>query len=315
MGKLITAKTMDTDRYIYDPKAHRRFSQMTKPDIDGFNNKAEALEQIQNSISQLKEMQEVLYAQDQYAVLIIFQAMDAAGKDGTIKHVMSGVNPQGCDITSFKVPSPEELDHDFMWRCIKRLPERGKIGIFNRSYYEEVIVTRVHPKLIEYQRLPNAPKDVKNNQKFWDTRFKDINNFEKYLTNNGTVIIKFFLNISKAEQKRRLIDRIEDPDKNWKFSIKDVEDRAYWKDFMDAYEDTLVNTSTNYAPWYVIPADNKWFMRTLVINIIVENIKKLNIKYPKATPAQLEDIKRAIKLFKIEEEKEKEKEKEKKQQN
>ncbi|MGI6343308.1 MAG: polyphosphate kinase 2 family protein [Bacteroidales bacterium] len=306
---------MDTDRYIYDPKAHRRFSQMTKPDIDGFNNKAEALEQIQNSISQLKEMQEVLYAQDQYAVLIIFQAMDAAGKDGTIKHVMSGVNPQGCDITSFKVPSPEELDHDFMWRCIKRLPERGKIGIFNRSYYEEVIVTRVHPKLIEYQRLPNAPKDVKNNQKFWDTRFKDINNFEKYLTNNGTVIIKFFLNISKAEQKRRLIDRIEDPDKNWKFSIKDVEDRAYWKDFMDAYEDTLVNTSTNYAPWYVIPADNKWFMRTLVINIIVENIKKLNIKYPKATPAQLEDIKRATKLFKIEEEKEKEKEKEKNQQN
>lgn len=315
MGKLITAQTMDTERYIYNPKAHRRFSQMTKPDIDGFNTKAEAQEQIQNSIAELKKMQEILYAQDQYAVLIIFQAMDAAGKDGTIKHVMSGVNPQGCDITSFKAPSPEELDHDFMWRCIKRLPERGKIGIFNRSYYEEVIVTRVHPKLIEYQRLPNAPKDVKNNQKFWDTRFKDINNFEKYLTNNGTVIIKFFLNISKAEQKRRLIDRIEDPDKNWKFSIKDVEDRAYWKDFMDAYEDTLVNTSTNYAPWYVIPADNKWFMRTLVINIIVENIKKLNIKYPKATPAQLEDIKRAIKLFKIEEEKEKEKEKEKKQQN
>lgn len=312
MGKPITANTMDTERYIYNPKAHRRFSQMTKPDIDGFNNKTEALEQIQSSISELKEMQEVLYAQDKYAVLIIFQAMDAAGKDGTIKHVMSGVNPQGCDITSFKAPSPEELDHDFMWRCIKRLPERGKIGIFNRSYYEEVIVTRVHPKLIEYQRLPNSPKDVKNNQKFWDTRFKDINNFEKYLTNNGTVIIKFFLNISKAEQKRRLMDRIEDPDKNWKFSIKDVEDRAHWKDFMDAYEDTLVNTSTNCAPWYVIPADNKWFMRTLVINIIVENIKKLNIKYPKATPAQLEDIKRATELFKIEEEMEKEKEKEKK---
>lgn len=224
----------------------------------------------------LARAQELLYASDSYSLLVIFQAMDAAGKDGTIKHVMSGINPQGCQVFSFKAPSAEELDHTFLWRCMKALPERGRIGIFNRSYYEEVLVVKVHPKFLEAQRLPVDDYD----DKFWRRRYKDINAFEKHLVRNGTIVLKFFLNVSKSEQKKRFLDRLNDPTKHWKFSAGDLAERARWDDYMAAYEDMLSATSTKHAPWYVIPADQKWAARALVAMIITTTINRLGLSYP-----------------------------------
>ncbi|MBF2008638.1 MAG: polyphosphate kinase 2 family protein [Chlorogloeopsis fritschii C42_A2020_084] len=241
-----------------------------------FQSKVDAQGKLEAGVQQLRKYQDVLYAQNTYALLIIFQAMDAAGKDSTIKHVMSGVNPQGCQVFSFKAPSAEELDHDYLWRSAKSLPERGRIGIFNRSYYEEVLVVRVHPELLQKQQLPDS---LKGND-IWKQRFEEINNFEKYLVNNGIVILKFFLNVSKTEQKKRFLDRIELPDKNWKFSINDVQERAHWDDYMTVYEDVFNHTSTAWAPWYIIPADRKWFTRLAVSEIICSKLKELNLKYP-----------------------------------
>lgn len=262
-----------------------------------YKSKKSAEKDLAGGVEELAQMQDMLYAYDKYSVLLIFQAMDAAGKDGTIKHVMSGVNPQGCQVTSFKVPSAEELDHDYLWRCVKQLPERGRIGIFNRSYYEEVLVTKVHPEFLQYQRLPKLAAKPEKDEKFWKQRYEDINNFEQYLTNNGTVILKFFLHVSPEEQKNRLLERIEDPSKNWKFSIKDVYERDRWADYMKAYEETIQHTSTKNAPWYVIPADKKWFMRAAVCDIIVDKMKSLKLNYPKITAEQKADLVKAKELL------------------
>jgi PPK2 family polyphosphate:nucleotide phosphotransferase len=257
------------------------------PEYTGkYQNKADALGVLQADIEQMGKYQDILYAQNNYALLIIFQAMDAAGKDSTIKQVMSGVNPQGCQVFSFKSPSSEELDHDYLWRTTKSLPERGRIGIFNRSYYEEVLIARVHPEILNSQQLPKIP----SGNQIWKQRFEDINNFEKYLTNNGTVILKFFLNISKSEQKKRFLRRIELPEKNWKFSINDVQERAFWNDYMKAYEDMFNHTSTKSAPWYIIPSNNKWFARLAVSDIICTTLKQLNLQYPKVSDEHLQHL-------------------------
>lgn len=242
----------------------------------GYDDKAGALEHVAKNVARLAEMQETLYAQDVYSVLLIFQAMDAAGKDGAIRHVMSGVNPQGCTVTSFKAPSAEDLDHDYLRRASLALPGRGMIGIFNRSYYEEVVVVRVHPELLVKQKLPPKArgKDV------WEKRFKEINNFEKYLRRNGTIIVKFFLNVSKAEQKKRFLSRIDEPEKNWKFSPADFAERQHWDDYQRAFEEMLSNTSTEWAPWFVIPADNKWFARLAISEVVTGVFERLDLKMP-----------------------------------
>lgn len=231
---------------------------------------------LDRNLAELAEAQDLLYADDRYALLLIFQAMDAAGKDGTIKHVMSGVNPQGCQVYSFKRPSDEELDHNFLWRCMRCLPERGRIGIFNRSYYEEVLVVRVHPELLERQQLPPG----RRGKSFWRARYEDINSFEQHLVRNGTVIVKFFLNVSKEEQKRRFLDRLEHPEKNWKFSPNDVAERKHWNTYMESYEDAISATSTPWAPWYVIPADHKWAARAIVADVITSTLKSMDLRYP-----------------------------------
>jgi len=242
---------------------------------------------LQANLDSLEDAQTRLYADDRWSVLLVFQAMDAAGKDSTIKHVMSGVNPQGCQVFSFKQPTSEELDHNFLWRNMKALPERGRIGIFNRSYYEEVLVVKVHPEIVASQRIPEA----KPNRKFWDARYEDINAFERHLSRNGTAIVKFFLNVSKDEQKKRFLERLEDPTKHWKFSLGDLNERARWDDYMDAYEEALTETSTDWAPWYVVPADNKWVTRAIVSHLITKTIEDLGADYPAVTPQQLADIK------------------------
>jgi PPK2 family polyphosphate:nucleotide phosphotransferase len=241
---------------------------------------------LQIGIDALAEMQDMLYAQDRWAVLLIFQAMDAAGKDGAIKHVMSGVNPQGCEVYSFKGPGPTELDHDYLWRTHLRAPERGRIGIFNRSYYEEVLVVRVHPEILESQKLP--PGHIDGN--IWDDRLKDIRNFERYLARNGVAICKFFLHVSRNEQKRRFLERLEQPEKNWKFSPNDVRERPYWKDYMRAYEDAIRATATEDAPWYVVPADNKWFTRVVVAAATITTLASLGLQYPKVDKAKKKDL-------------------------
>lgn len=250
------------------------------------DDKPRAKEALSHGVQALTDLQEMLYAQDRWAVLLIFQAMDAAGKDGAIKHVLSGVNPQWCQVFSFKAPSSEDLDHDYLWRSVKCLPERGRIGIFNRSYYEETLTVRVHPELLERQKLP--AELVGDN--IWKSRFKDIRNFERYLTRNGTIIRKFFLHVSKDEQKRRLLERLDDPDKHWKFSSNDADEREYWKDYMKAFEKTIRRTATEYAPWYVVPADNKWFTRLVVAAAIVAALASLDLAYPKGGHRQLEDL-------------------------
>jgi PPK2 family polyphosphate:nucleotide phosphotransferase len=240
------------------------------------DDKERAKEALAKGIETLRELQDMLYAQDQWAVLLIFQALDAAGKDGAIKHVMSGVNPQGCQVFSFKGPSAEELDHDYLWRYMKCLPERGRIGIFNRSYYEETTAVRVHPEFLTAQKLPKKLAS----DKIWDHRFKEISNFEHYLSRNGVVVRKFFLHLSRGEQKKRFLARLDRPDKNWKFSINDTKERGYWDDYMKAYEDTIRNTATDYAPWYVVPADNKWFTRAVVAAAVIETLADLDLAYP-----------------------------------
>jgi PPK2 family polyphosphate:nucleotide phosphotransferase len=248
--------------------------------------KPKAQSALKDGIELLSELQDKLYAQDKWSLLLIFQAMDAAGKDGAIKHVMSGINPQGCQVFSFKAPTTEEIDHDFMWRCLKRLPERGRIGIFNRSYYEETLVVRVHEEILKKQKLPQ--KLITKN--IWDERFQDIRNIEKYLSRNGTIIRKFFLHVSKEEQKKRFLERIDRPEKNWKFEYADVKEREYWDDYMKAYEDMIRNTATKDAPWYVIPADNKWFTRLAVAAAVIDSLSSLDLEYPEVGEEKLKEL-------------------------
>jgi PPK2 family polyphosphate:nucleotide phosphotransferase len=254
-------------------------------------------EDLLKDVERLAELQDVLYAQDSRSLLLIFQAMDAAGKDSVIKHVMSGINPQGCQVFSFKAPSAEELDHDFLWRCLKALPERGRIGIFNRSYYEEVLVVRVHPEYLKGQRLPAKT----TGDAIWKHRYEDINAVEKYLERNGVTILKFFLHVSKKEQKERFLERIDLADKNRKFSIKDVKERGFWKEYMEAYEELLEQTSTPWAPWYVIPADRKWYTRALIAEIINSTLESMNLSYPVLSKTQKEDLAKAKELLTAEE--------------
>jgi PPK2 family polyphosphate:nucleotide phosphotransferase len=258
--------------------------------------KNEAKELLAEGVKRLSELQERLYAQDRWAVLLIFQAMDAAGKDSAIEHVMKGINPQGCEVHSFKQPSQEELDHDFMWRSARRLPERGRIGIFNRSYYEEVLVVRVHPEILAKERMP-AELVTKG---IWKERFKDIRAFERYLARNGTLILKFFLHVSKQEQKRRFLERIEEPSKNWKFAMGDIEERKLWDKYMAAYEDMIRHTSRPEAPWHVVPADNKWFTRLVVAAEVVEALDRLGLKYPKVAGAARRELGRARQVLRKE---------------
>jgi PPK2 family polyphosphate:nucleotide phosphotransferase len=244
--------------------------------------KARAETMLRRSLDELAEAQALLWAADRWSLLVVLQAMDAAGKDGTIKHVMSGVNPQGCQVVGFKQPSAEELDHDFLWRCARRLPERGRIGIFNRSYYEEVLVVRVHPELLDQQKLPPG----KRGKKLWKARYASINAFERHLVRSGTVVLKFFLHVSKAEQKKRFLERLDQPDKHWKFSAADVAERAHWDAYMEAYEDALGATSTPWAPWYVIPADRKWITRAAVADVIATTLRGLDLRHPEPSDEQ-----------------------------
>jgi PPK2 family polyphosphate:nucleotide phosphotransferase len=248
--------------------------------------KSRAKEILEASREELATTQELLYAADTWSVLVVFQAMDAAGKDGAIKHVMSGVNPQGVTVTSFKHPSAKELDHTYLWRCMLALPERGRIGIFNRSYYEEVLIVRVHPHLLEAQRIPGSTPGKRT----WAERFDDINAFERHLARNGTAIVKFFLNVSRSEQRKRFLDRIDEPAKHWKFSASDVSERGHWSDYMKAYEEAIAATSTEHAPWYVVPADKKWVSRAVVGTVLAGTIKNLGLQWPEVGPAKLEQI-------------------------
>jgi PPK2 family polyphosphate:nucleotide phosphotransferase len=263
------------------------------PSWTGQVDKQQATQRLREGVKELAEYQDRLYAQDTYALLVIFQAMDAAGKDGTIRHVMSGLNPQGCQVFSFKSPSTEEQDHDYLWRSVKALPERGRIGIHNRSYYEEVLVARVHPEILEAQHLPLESK----RHGVWRRRFEAINNLERHLLNNGTVVLKFFLNVSKEEQKRRFLERIEQPEKNWKFAVGDVHERAFWKHYIRAYEDAFRHTSTKEAPWYIIPADNKWFMRLAVAAIMHQTLRNLDLRYPTVSKEKKIELRQARDLL------------------
>ena len=267
---------MHHDDFIVPPGKKIRLKDYDPEFTGDYKSQDEASEKLKKDVERLAKYQDVLYAQNSWALLVILQAMDTAGKDGTIRHVMSGVNPQGTQVHSFKAPSDEELDHDFLWRSAKALPERGNIGIFNRSYYEEVLVVRVHPELLERQKLPAEL----TGKKLWKHRFDAINEFEKYLVRNGIVVLKFFLNISKEEQLRRLLARINTPEKQWKFSYRDPKERLYWDEYMDYYEEAFNHTSTEHAPWYIIPADHKWFTRAAVADVIVEKLKSLKLKYP-----------------------------------
>jgi PPK2 family polyphosphate:nucleotide phosphotransferase len=284
-----------TDRLIVPPGKKISLSKDYDPGYHGESlTKKTAKPLLEESIKELAEYQSMLYAQDVYGLLVILQARDAAGKDGAIKHVMSGINPQGVQVFSFKQPSAEELDHDYMWRSFIRLPERGRIGIFNRSYYEEVLVVRVHPSILENQRLP---PDSLQPPKLWHQRMEDMNHFERYMTNNGYRIVKIFLNISKAEQRQRFLDRIDEPDKNWKFSMGDVRERGYWDEYQMAYEDMLNTTSTEWAPWYVVPADHKWFSRLAVAGLLINAMRGLDLHYPEASDEQqagLEEARQAL---------------------
>ena len=270
---------MNHDQFLVPPGKKIRLEDYDPSFTGNFESKADAAGKLEKDIKRLAKYQDVLYAQNNYALLIILQAMDTAGKDGTIKHVMSGVNPMGTQVHSFKAPSAEELDHDFLWRAAKALPERGRIGIFNRSYYEEVLVVRVHKQILELQKLPPAS----TTGSIWKDRFNAINDFEQYLVRNGIVILKFFLHLSKQEQKRRLLARIDTPEKNWKFSLADAKERAYWDDYMTAYEDAINHTSTKWAPWHIIPADNKWFTRAVVADVIADKLKSLGLEYPEVS--------------------------------
>ncbi len=273
--------------------SHFRIKDFNPAETLGLKSKEHAQASLERGITRLAELQEKLFAQDRWAFLLILQAMDAAGKDSTIKHVMSGVNPQGCDVHSFKAPSAEELQHDFLWRTSRVVPERGKIGIFNRSYYEEVLAVRVHPELLAQKKIP-ANLMKKN---IWERRFEDINNFEHYLAGNGIVVLKFFLHLSKQEQKKRFLKRLDEPEKNWKFSINDVLERQYWDKYMLSYEEMIRNTSTKHAPWFVVPADHKWFTRLVVAEAIIEAMECLDLSFPKLDAQRRKELKAARKAL------------------
>ncbi len=276
---------MKISNYLVKPGIKISLSKFSTKDTSGIKSKEDAKEFLEKNIEKMIELQDKLYASDKYSLLLVFQAMDAAGKDSIIKHVMSGLNPQGTQVYSFKQPSKEELDHGFMWRIQKAVPERGRIGIFNRSHYEEVLVVKVH-NLLKYQQIPSELID----NKIWQNRYEHISDFEKYLYENGTVVLKFFLHVSKDEQKERFLARIDDKTKNWKFSAADVEERKLWNEYQSAYEEAITATSKKFAPWYIIPADKKWFARLLVSEIIVETLKKLDLQYPKLTDEQLAEL-------------------------
>lgn len=276
---------MKISKYFVKPDSNLSLSKLSTKDTAGIKSKEDAKELLDKNIEKMIELQDRLYASDKYSMLLVFQAMDAAGKDSTIKHVMSGLNPQGTQVYSFKQPSKEELDHGFLWRIQKAVPERGRIGIFNRSHYEEVLVVKVHD-LLKYQQLPQELID----EKIWQKRYDQINDFEKYLAENGTIVLKFFLHISKDEQKERFLARIDDKTKNWKFSAADVEERKFWNDYQKAYEEAIIATSKKQAPWYIIPADKKWFARLLVSEIIVETLKKLDLQYPELSEDQITEL-------------------------
>jgi PPK2 family polyphosphate:nucleotide phosphotransferase len=288
---------MDVKQFLV-PEGKKLNLKNYKSDFTGdYKDKKEAVNDLTENIGRLSKLQDTLYAQNTHAILLIFQAMDAAGKDSAIKHVMSGVNPQGCEVTSFKQPSSEELDHDYLWRSMKVLPARGKIGIFNRSYYEEVLVVRVHPEILQFQQLPDAVKKDKN---IWKNRYEQIRNFEEYLMENGIVILKFFLNVSKDEQKKRFLKRINEPEKNWKFSSADVKERGFWDDYMQAYSDAIEATSTKNAPWHIVPADNKWFTRAAVSEIICQKLESLDLKYPELVASHKQELLEAKKVLESE---------------
>ncbi len=275
--------------YRIEDGKHFRLKDFDPADTAHWKSEDEAKEHLQKDIERMEDLQDKLYAQDCWSLLLIFQAMDAAGKDGTIKHVMSGVNPEGVQVTSFKAPSATELQHDYLWRTTQHLPERGHIGIFNRSYYEEVLVVKVHPKVLDAEKLPPSllTKDI------WDERYEDIRCFERHMARNGTVIRKFFLHLSKKEQKKRFLSRLDEPQKNWKFSAADVEERGYWDDYQKAYEEMIAATASKHAPWYVIPADNKWFTHLAVSAAIVETLEELDLAYPKVEAAQKKELEAA----------------------
>jgi PPK2 family polyphosphate:nucleotide phosphotransferase len=286
LKKLVKEAAQIAERFRIAKGEKFRLKNCDPADTGGVKDKVKAQKTLENGVALLSHFQEKLYAQDQWAALLIFQAMDAAGKDGAIKHVMSGINPQGCSVTAFKTPSREELTHGYLWRAHKAVPERGKIGIFNRSYYEEVLVVRVHQELLNAQQLPKEliTKDI------WEKRYEDINNFERYLTRNGVVLLKFFLHLSKGEQKRRFLERLEMPEKNWKFSMADVKERGYWKEYQKAYEEMIQNTATKHAPWYVIPADNKWFTRLAVAAATIEALHSLDLQFPEVDKEKKKEL-------------------------
>jgi PPK2 family polyphosphate:nucleotide phosphotransferase len=269
-------------RYRIEDGKHFRLKDHAPADTHGLGSEPQAKKLLANGIKEMNRLQDILAAQDRWGLLLIIQAMDAAGKDGTIKHVMSGVNPQGVQVASFKAPSAEELHHGYLWRCMRCVPARGRIGIFNRSYYEEVLVVRIHPEILENQKLPKALVT----KHIWQERFEDINSFERYLTRNGIAVVKFYLHVSKKEQKRRFMERLDTPDKNWKFSASDVKERQFWDAYQEAYEDMIRHTASAYAPWYVVPADNKWFTRLVVSEAVVDAMKGMNLKYPKVSGAE-----------------------------
>ena len=277
--------------YRVENGKHFQLKDCDPADTGHWHSKENAEQTLQQGIVRTAELQDMLYAQDRWALLLIFQAMDAAGKDGIIKHVMSGVNPQGCQVYSFKAPSDLELQHDFLWRTTRCLPERGHIGIFNRSYYEEVLVVRVHPEILSSQKTP--PSLCGKN--LWEERFEDIRSFERHMARSGTVIRKFFLHVSKKEQKRRFLARLDEPGKNWKFSASDIKERQLWDDYQDAYEDMIRNTASEHAPWYVVPADNKWFTRIVVSSVIVETLEALDLAYPKMDEQKRRELEAAKK--------------------
>jgi len=289
---MVTNKQLERINKLINPYRITDGKEFKLKDIDpddtgdfGKSDKDRFKEALDEGIQVLRELQEKLYADDKWGVLLIFQAMDAAGKDGAIKHVFSGINPQGCQVFSFKSPSTEELDHDFMWRCMKNLPEKGRFGIFNRSYYEEVLVVRVHPEYLDAQRLP------KNGNNIWKKRYQDICNIEKYMSHNGILVLKFFLHVSKKEQKKRFLERLDKPEKNWKFSHADVKERHHWDEYMDAYEDMIRSTASENAPWFVVPANNKWYTRTVVAAAVIDALASLKLEFPKLDKKKLEELK------------------------
>jgi PPK2 family polyphosphate:nucleotide phosphotransferase len=291
---------MNIKQFIADPQNFKSLKDFKTDKVTGVSGKEESAERLEKYKKNMEILQDRLYADARYSLLIIFQAMDAAGKDSTIKHVMTGLNPQGCQVYNFKKPSTEELNHDFLWRTYRCFPERGKIGIFNRSYYEEVLIAKVHPEIILQQRIPGIQSIKKINEKFWMKRYESINNMEKHLVENGTVILKFFLHVSKQEQTTRFLKRVNEPDKNWKFALNDIIESKNWENYQDAYGRMIKETSTDIAPWYIIPADKKWFMQIAVAEIMLERLEELNLKYPVLSDAQTADIDKGRKILNLE---------------